>query len=72
MDISIGSIILSLKDGEIENFIGNHKSTPSPQVELVFNNFIMTAKKVTIKNQNMGKSLYMGMPIAQYYDCLLN
>lgn len=30
MEISVGSIILSLTDGEIENFIGRNKSTPSP------------------------------------------
>jgi hypothetical protein len=30
MDISVGSIILSLKDGEIENFIGRNKSMSNP------------------------------------------
>ena len=43
MDVKIKSIILSLSDGEIENFIGRNKSPPSPQVELVFNNFKMCA-----------------------------
>ena len=72
MDVKIKSIILSLSDGEIENFIGRNKSLPSPQVELVFNNFNMCTQTVTLCNQNLGKSKYMGMPISQYYDSLQN
>lgn len=36
--------MLSLKDGEIENFIGNFLTDPVPLVETVFNNFVYQCK----------------------------
>jgi hypothetical protein len=39
MDVKICSIVLSLSDGEIENFIGRFKTSTNPQVELVFKDF---------------------------------
>ena len=40
MDVNVGSILLSLSDGEISDFIGLQRSTPQPLIELVFDSII--------------------------------
>lgn len=62
--IEISAIILSLSDGEMENYIGLNPSMPNPLIELIFNNVAYNMKTYDIKGQS-DKAL-LALPIDLY------
>ena len=44
MKVEVGSLIVSLTDGEIENFIGSNTFEPTPLVEFVFSKLVYNTK----------------------------
>ena len=44
MAVKVGSLVMSQKNGEIDTYIGNFIQSPSPMLELVFDDFVYSSE----------------------------
>ena len=63
--VEIDQLIVSLHDGEIENYIGQNISLPSPMLEFVISKMCFFAKTHTFHDNY--KTCLHALPIDAYY-----
>ena len=65
--VKISSIVLSLSDGELENYLGSKTAWPTPMIELVINKLEYHQKSnITAGNKSRSKDL-LAVPLDIYY-----
>jgi hypothetical protein len=65
--VKISSIVLSLSDGELENYLGSKTAWPTPMIELVINKLEYHQKSnITTGNKSRSRDL-LAVPLDVYY-----
>ena len=65
--VKISSIVLSLSDGELENYLGSKPAWPTPLIELVINKLEYCQKSNTTSSKQPRSKDVLAVPLDIYY-----
>ena len=76
LDLKISSIVMSQRNGEIDNYIGKHVQAPLPLLELVLDelSYSMETNKFDfrVNKKEQANGIQTSITIEQYFSQLLN
>jgi hypothetical protein len=76
LDLKISSIVMSQRNGEVDNYIGKHVQAPLPLLELVLDelSYSMETNKIDfrVNKKEQANGIQTSIAIEQYFSQLLN